>query len=230
VSDFRIVPAGDAAFTVEFAERIDPLVNAQAIALAGAVRAAAVIGVRDVVSTYRSVTVYFDPLKTEYRHLVARLETEARRPAGIVAPDGRLIRIPVCYGGAFGPDLSEVAAFGHVAEEEVIRLHASKPYRVFMLGFVPGFAYLGLVEDQIAAPRRRTPRVRVPSGSVGIAGAQTGVYPTETPGGWQLVGRTPIKPFDPSRREPFLMQPGDAVQFYSIDPAEFDRLQLGARG
>jgi inhibitor of KinA len=230
VSDFRIVPAGDAAFTIEFAERIDPLVNAQAIALAGAVRAAAVIGVRDVVSTYRSVTVYFDPLKTEHRHLVARLETEARRPAGTVAPDGRLVRIPVCYGGAFGPDLSDVAAFGHVAEEEVIRLHASKPYRVFMLGFVPGFAYLGLVDDQIAAPRRRTPRVRVPSGSVGIAGAQTGVYPTETPGGWQLVGRTPIKPFDPSRREPFLMQPGDAVQFYPIDLAEFDRLQLGERG
>jgi inhibitor of KinA len=230
VSDFRIVPAGDAAFTVEFAERIDPLVNAQAIALAGAVRAAAVSGVRDVVSTYRSVTVYFDPLKTEYWHLVARLETEARRPAGTAAPDGRLVRIPVCYGGAFGPDLSEVAAFGHVAEDEVIRLHASKPYRVFMLGFVPGFAYLGLVEDQIAAPRRRTPRVRVPSGSVGIAGAQTGVYPTETPGGWQLVGRTPIKPFDPSRHEPFLMQPGDAVQFYPIDPSEFDRLQIGERG
>jgi inhibitor of KinA len=140
------------------------------------------------------------------------------------------VRIPVCYGGEFGPDLSAVAAFGHVAEEEVIRLHASTPYRVFMLGFVPGFAYLGLVDDQIAAPRRATPRVRVPRGSVGIAGAQTGVYPAETPGGWQLVGRTPVKPNDPIRKEPFLMQPGDVVQFYAIDRAEFDRLQLGKPG
>lgn len=229
MSDFRIVPAGDAACTVEFAERIDPLVNLQAIALAGAVRAAAVAGVRDVVPTYRSVTVYFDPLRTEYQHLVARLETEAQRPGGTATTDRHPVRIPVCYGGEFGPDLSEVAAFGHIAEDEVIRLHASKPYRVFMLGFVPGFAYLGLVDDQIAAPRRRMPRVRVPRGSVGIAGAQTGVYPVETPGGWQLVGRTPVKPFDPSRREPFLMQPGDTVQFYPIDRAEFDRLQPSAQ-
>jgi inhibitor of KinA len=229
VSDFRIVPAGDAALTVEFDDRIDPAVNAQAIALAGAVRAAAVTGVRDVVPTYRSVTVYFDRLKTDYDNLVSRLETDARRRVETATTDRQPVRIPVCYGGEFGPDLSAVAAFGHVAEEEVIRLHASTPYRVFMLGFVPGFAYLGLVDDQIAAPRRRMPRVRVPRGSVGIAGAQTGVYPVETPGGWQLVGRTPVKPFDPSRREPFLMQPGDTVQFYPIDRAEFDRLQPSAQ-
>ncbi len=109
------------------------------------------------------------------------------------------MRIPVCYGGELGPDLAAVAAFAKAGEDEVVRLHASATYRVFMLGFVPGFAYLGIVDDRIAMPRRSTPRVRVPSGSVGIAGVQTGIYPAETPGGWQLIGRTPLKPFDPSR-------------------------------
>jgi inhibitor of KinA len=117
-----------------------------------------------------------------------------------------------------------VAAFAGLSEDEVVGVHSGGIYRVFMLGFVPGFAYLGMVDQRIAMPRQSTPRVRVPAGSVGIAGVQTGIYPAETPGGWQLVGRTPVKPFDPARAEPFLMKAGDAVQFYPISPAEFDRL------
>jgi len=129
----------------------------------------------------------------------------------------------VCYGGDLGPDLPQVAAFANLPEDDVIRLHSSATYRVFMLGFVPGFAYLGLVDQRIAMPRHATPRVRVPLGSVGIAGVQTGIYPAETPGGWQLIGRTRVRPFDPSRAEPFLMKAGDAVEFYAIDRAEYDR-------
>jgi inhibitor of KinA len=133
--------------------------------------------------------------------------------------------VPVCYAGEFGPDLAEVAAFAAVSEAEAVRLHTSRMYRVFMLGFVPGFAYMGIVDAHIAAPRLSTPRVRVPAGSVGIAGVQTGIYPVSTPGGWRIIGRTPLKPFDLSRREPALFKPGDAVQFYAIDPEEYARFE-----
>jgi inhibitor of KinA len=219
----RIVPAGDSAIIVEFEERIDPAINARAIALAESLQAAAMSGVRDVVPTYRSVAVFFDPLRTNYDALVARVERDAVQADQEPARQREPIRIPVCYGGDLGPDLAEVGAFGGISEREVIALHTAATYRVFMLGFVAGFAYMGTVDARIAAPRHSTPRLRVPLGSVGIAGVQTGVYPAETPGGWQLIGRTPLKPFDPARKEPFLMKAGDAVQFYAIDRAEYDR-------
>jgi inhibitor of KinA len=223
VSAFRIVPAGESALIVEFEERIDPAVNARAIACAGAIQAAGLAGVRDVVPTYRSVAVYFDPLRTDGDALIARLERVAEQPPPSSAMRRDPVRIPVCYGGELGPDLAGVAGFAGLSEAEVTRIHADRPYRVFMLGFVPGFAYLGIVDQRIAMPRRASPRVRVPVGSVGIAGVQTGVYSAQTPGGWQLIGRTPLMPFDPSRADPFLMQAGDAVQFYPIDRAEYDR-------
>lgn len=223
MSHCRIVPAGDSALIVEFEERIDPAINARAIALADSLEAAAIAGVRDVVPTYRSVAVFFDPLRTNYDTLLERIERDAGRPAPDAARQAEPLRIPVCYGGDLGPDLGAVAAFGGISADEVIALHASATYRVFMLGFVPGFAYMGIVNARIAAPRHSTPRVRVPAGSVGIAGVQTGIYPAETPGGWQLIGRTPIKPFDANRAQPFLMKAGDAVRFYAIDRAEYGR-------
>jgi inhibitor of KinA len=222
-NSYRIVPAGDAALIVEFEERIDPLVNARAIACAEGIQAANVPGVRDVVPTYRSVAVYFDPLQTDYDALIAVLEREAGQPPTAPSVARTPLRIPVCYGGDLGPDLAAVAAFAGIEESDVVRLHAGETYRVFMLGFVPGFAYLGIVDRRIAMPRHATPRVRVPAGSVGIAGAQTGIYSADTPGGWQLIGRTPLKPFDADRREPFLMRAGDAVQFFAIDRAEYAR-------
>jgi inhibitor of KinA len=223
VSDYRVVPAGDSAIVVEFEERIDPGVNARTIAFAEAIQAAQIAGVRDVVPTYRSIAIYFDPLRTDSAALIAHVEREGARPAPRSAAERTPIRIPVCYGGDLGPDLAAVAAFGAMTEDEVVRVHAAATYRVFMLGFVPGFAYLGIVDARIAMPRQSTPRVRVPTGSVGVAGVQTGIYPAETPGGWQLIGRTPIRPFDPARAEPFLMRAGDAVQFFPITRAEFDR-------
>ena len=223
MSAFRIVPAGDSAVIVEFEERIDPAVNARTIACAEAILAAGLSGVRDVVPTYRSVAVYFDPLHTDHGALIACLERDAARPPAPSTDTRAPVRIPVCYGGDLGPDLAGVAAFAGMPEADVARTHAGGSYRVFMLGFVPGFAYLGIVDQRIAMPRRSTPRVRVPAGSVGIAGVQTGVYSAETPGGWQLIGRTPLKPFDPARADPFLMKAGDAVQFYPIDRGEYDR-------
>jgi len=225
----RVVPAGDSALVVEFEARIDAAVNARAIQLADALQAARLPGVLDVVPTFRSVAIYFDPLHTNGDALFARVEAEAAKPSTDLDTDRRAVRIPVCYGGEFGPDLSAVAAFSHMDEAEVVATHTARTYRAFMVGFVPGFAYLGIVDDRIAMPRRETPRVRVPVGSVGIAGVQTGIYPMETPGGWQLVGRTPLKPFDPDRAEPFLLKAGDAVQFYAIDRDQFLAIERGDR-
>jgi inhibitor of KinA len=212
--DFRIVTAGDSAVFVEFEECIDAEVNGRVVALAEAIDAERIGGVRDVVPTFRSVAIYFDPLRTDFDRLSERLERAAADARPAVTTAREPIRIPVWYGGGFGPDLQEVARYAGMTEAEVIARHAAPVYRVFMLGFVPGFAYMGTVDPRIAAPRRATPRLRVPSGSVGIAGGQTGIYPSETPGGWQLIGRTLLKPFDPSRAVPFLLKAGDAVKFH----------------
>ena len=224
MSTFQIVPVGDATLVVEFEERIDPAVNARAVATADVLRSASIAGVRDVVPTYRSVAVYFDPLLTDHSELMRRLEEAAAEPPAENRRDHALIRVPVCYGGDFGPDLKDIAAFAQATEAEVVELHTARTYRVFMLGFMPGFAYMGMVDPRIAVPRREVPRVRVPRGSVCIAGVQTSVHPVDAPSGWHLIGRTPVRPFDRLRPDPFLMKPADQVQFYSIDRQEFARL------
>jgi inhibitor of KinA len=219
----RFVPVGDSAILVEFGDRIDPAINARCIAVAESVRASAPAGVRDVVPTFRSVAVYFDPLQVDYARLLEQLQraaAEARMPPSTPA---QTHHVPVCYGGEFGPDLAAVAAYARLTEDETIARHATRTYRVFMLGFVPGFAYMGVVDEQIAAPRRETPRARVAAGAVGIAGLQTGIYPTDTPGGWQVIGRTPLRLFDARHAKPSLFRPGDAVQFFSIPRNEWDR-------
>jgi inhibitor of KinA len=220
---FRILPAGDAALVVTLPERIDPALNAWCIALSRALTSGLGTVVRDVVIGYCSVTVYFDPLKVD----VAWLEGEIRDYAGAVdvesVAEGALVDVPVCYGGDLGPDLGAVAAFAACSEAEVIELHAGREYRVYMVGFVPGFAYMAEVDAKIAAPRRASPRTAVPFGSVAIAGGQTGVYPAVTPGGWNIIGRTPLAPYDPDRQEPFLFRAGDRVQFRPIAHQEFLR-------
>lgn len=223
MTGYRIVQAGDSALLLEFEERIDPAVNARAIACASAIEGAGLAGVRDVVPTYRSVAIYFDPLHTDGDALVERITREAGRDDAPASVNTSPIPIPVCYGGDLGPDLPAVAEIAKMPVDDVVRLHVRPVYRVFMVGFVPGFAYLGIVDERLAMPRHTTPRVRVPAGSVAIAGVQTGIYPAETPGGWQLIGRTPVKPFDPSREMPFLLKAGDAVQFYPIDRQQFDK-------
>jgi KipI family sensor histidine kinase inhibitor len=221
---YRLVAAGDSVLVVEFEERVDPVVNARAIACARAIHQAGHPGVRDVVPTYRAVAVYFDPLRTDVASLGALLEQEAAKPAPAGVDARAAVEIPVCYGGTLGPDLAALARHADCTEEDVVRLHTSRIYRVYMLGFIPGFAYLGLVDEKIAMPRHATPRLKVPARSVGIAGRQTGVYPSESPGGWQLIGRTPLAPFDPARQRPFLLHAGDAVKFVAISPREYGRL------
>lgn len=211
----RMRHAGDALMLIEFEATISPAVNRRAVALAAVIRAAQVPGVRDVVPAYASVGVHVDPLRFDAAALDAVVSHgwDCAEAGDVPA---RMIEIPVCYGGAFGPDLADVAAFAGCAEAEVIARHAAGRYRVYMLGFLPGFAYLGGVDPAIAMPRRTSPRTVVPAGSVGIAGLQTGVYPCESPGGWHLIGRTPAVMFDVARETPALLAPGDVVRFVPL--------------
>jgi KipI family sensor histidine kinase inhibitor len=210
----QIVPIGDCCLSVVFEERIDPSVNARCVALAADLRRRTLTGVRDVVPAYHTVTVYFDPRQVR-RSVLQRLLEEAAVSVATseTSAESDPVSISVTYGGEAGPDLASVAAFARGSEEDVIRLHTATVYRVYMLGFLPGFAYLGSVDHRIAAPRLDTPRLRVPAGSVGIAGAQTGIYPCETPGGWRIIGRTSVKLFDASRDQPSMLRAGDRVRF-----------------
>ena len=221
----RVAPAGDAALVIEWPALIDPAVNDRARSLAQALTRRWGAVLRDVVIGYCTVTVYFDPARVDGRWLESEVESLAERTDEFSSPAGGMVNIPVCYEGEFAPDLPEVAAFAGCAPEEVVALHSGREYLVFMVGFVPGFAYMGEVDPRIAAPRRATPRTAVPQGSVAIAGGQTGIYPSVTPGGWNIVGRTPLKPFDSGRREPLLMQSGDRVRFMPISRDEFDRMR-----
>jgi inhibitor of KinA len=220
----RIAPAGDSALLVEFAQKIDERINARAIALAERLRRRCGTAVRDAVVGYATLTLYYDPLVVDGEWM----EAEVRESAAVMEDSnivpGATVDVPVCYGGEFALDIADVAAFGRCTQEEVIALHAAIPYRVFMIGFVPGFAYMAAVDRRIAAPRRVTPRLAVPAGAVAIAGGQTGIYPIVTPGGWNIIGRTPLKPYDAERRKPFLLQPGDTVKFRPVSRAEYERM------
>lgn len=211
----RTREAGDSALLLELDAVIDPAVNARAIGIAAAVAGKRLAGVRDVIPAYRSVAVHFDPLATDVEALTKAVRDAA--DSAPAAPEGALVEVPVSYGGEEGPDLPDVAAFAGLSIENVIERHSSIEYRVFMLGFLPGFAYMASVDETIAAPRKATPRTRVPGGSVGIAGRQTGIYPRPSPGGWQLIGRTSLPVFDPSREPASIFAPGDRVKFVA-DP------------
>ena len=219
-----MVPAGDAALVLEFAQRIDPAINDRCSALATALRARWAAILRDVVVGYCTVTVYFDPLHVDAAWLESEMEVAAAQTVEGISDSGTLVEVPVCYEGELAPDLQDVAAYGGCSSEEVIAFHTAGHYRVYMVGFVPGFAYLAEVDPRIRAPRRATPRTAVPAGSVAVAGGQTGIYPAVTPGGWNIIGRTPVRPYDAGRPEPLLFHPGDTVRFLRISRAEFDRV------
>jgi inhibitor of KinA len=214
----KIRQCGDSMLLVELEPVIDPVVNERAILLASRIRSRQARGVRDIAPGYSTVGVHFDPIQTDLAALEHAIETEYASLATIGAiADRRVVEIPVIYGGDRGPDLEAVAGFAGCSLTEVIARHSQCTYRVYMLGFVPGFAYMGRVDPSIGAPRRRVPRERVPAGSVGIAGLQTGVYPVDSPGGWQLIGHTTTVMFDPNRAQPSLLSAGDLVRFV---PAE----------
>ncbi|MCG0238848.1 MAG: 5-oxoprolinase subunit PxpB [Firmicutes bacterium] len=219
----KVLPCGDQAALVRLGEGVDPEVNRRVHRLAAALGQRRHPAVREVVPGYDSLLVEYDPLRLRWADLL-RLIEEAAGAGEDGEATGRVVEIPVLYGGEAGPDLPWVAEQTGLSPEEVIRRHAAGRYRVYCLGFSPGFPYLGSLDPALRVPRLPDPRPRVPAGSVGIAGDQTGIYPAETPGGWRLIGRTPLRLFDPWREEPFLLRPGDEVRFVPVDPAAFQRL------
>lgn len=212
----RILPVGEAAFTVEFGDAVDEALNRQVHALDAVLRVRPAPGLVETVPTYRSLLVMYDPQVSQADAMRAALTDALSMLATADLPAGRLVEIPVRYGGESGPDLADVAAHCGMTAQAVIELHAQPVYTVAMLGFAPGFAYLLGLPEALATPRLATPRLRVPPGSVGIAGAQTGVYALETPGGWRIIGRTELTLFDPTREAPFFLHAGDRVRFVPL--------------
>ena len=223
-----ILPVGDAAVLIEFGDSIDPDVNDRVYAYAQSVTAEEIDGVEELVPTYRSLLVQYDLLQATYEEVATRLgelTDVGVGPADSPDRDNVHVHIPVAYGGEFGPDLEDVADHNGLASQEVIGIHSGTAYRVFMLGFAPGFPYLGGMDERIACPRLQTPRVRVPAGSVGIAESQTGVYPNDSPGGWRIIGRTPVKLFDPGAEPPAAILPGSRVIFEPVSEAEYRSIE-----
>lgn len=224
----RILTAGEQGLVVEFANCIEANINKQVHRLRNILLQQNQGEIKEIVPTYRSLLVYFEPMLITREQLadrVTRLISEAADDDSGVAV-GKVISIPVCYGGEFGPDIGFVAQHNGITEAEVIKIHTSVPYLVYMLGFTPGFPYLGGMSERIATPRLQQPRTCIPAGSVGIAGSQTGFYPVESPGGWQLIGRTPIKAFNPKAENPFLFAAGDYLQFQPITVSEYEEIAV----
>ncbi len=216
-------PCAESALLVELGEGIDPAVNRRVHALARALGAARRPGVIALNPSYRSLFVQYDPRRCSYEELVTAVEA-CLEDGGEEVPAGAEVEIPVCYGGDLGPDLDEVARRCGLSAAGVVARHAAPAYPVYLVGFTPGFPYLGGLDPALVTPRRATPRERVPAGSVAIADRQAGIYPIESPGGWQLLGRTPLRLFDLARDPPFLVTAGTTVRFRPIDRGEYERL------
>jgi inhibitor of KinA len=225
----RFLPAGDRGLVVEFGDTVDRGLSGAVLQLQSALRAAALPGVVETVPTFRSLMVYFDPLATGRAALERLIEGLAERPAETAATR-TLWRLPACYEPEFAPDLAEVAERTGLSPAEVVELHAGTRFHVYMIGFLPGFPYLGDLPPQLALPRRADPRVRVPAGSIAIATGLSAIYPHESPGGWHLIAATPVCLFDATLARPALLAPGDAVVFEPIAAAEFAAIKEAAAG
>lgn len=215
----KFLPAGDAALVAELGDEISPEINRKVRSLSRGLERGGIPGVFDFLPTYRSVLVFYDPLALSAAELQDGLIRLLESPDEAAESAPQVAHIPVLYGGDMGPDIGFVARHAGVSEQEVIRLHSGGRYLVYMMGFSPGFAYLGGLDERLATPRLQSPRAEIPAGAVGIAEAQTGVYPVASPGGWQLIGRTPLKLFDPDREPPALLAAGDYVRFVPLDNA-----------
>ena len=209
----RIVPLGDSTVLVQLGDEIDLTINRRVHALATLIITSPMNGVIEVVPAYATLLVHYDPLLLSFAQMKAQLHTQISQMEEIESRKPRRIKVPVRYGGELGPDLEFVASHCGLRVEDVIRIHSEKIYTVYMMGFTPGYPYMGKLNDALIMPRLETPRTRVPAGTVAIAGSQTGIYSIESPGGWQLIGWTPLKLFDLESGSPFLFSPGDEVKF-----------------
>ncbi|MFC4767921.1 5-oxoprolinase subunit PxpB [Effusibacillus consociatus] len=222
VSYVELIPLGDSAVIVQLGQTIHLETHRKVKTLAAYLDQHPIPGMVEYVPAFTTVTVFYDPLRTSYKVICSVLEEIVSELGDTLDAEPRAVEIPVCYGGEFGPDLEFVAEHNGLTPDEVIDIHSNGEYLVYMIGFAPGFPYLGGMSERIAAPRRESPRLSIPAGTVGIAGSQTGVYPIGTPGGWQLIGRTPLALFRPNENPPSLLQAGDIVRFRPISREEYD--------
>jgi KipI family sensor histidine kinase inhibitor len=220
----RFRTAGDRGLLVEYGDLIDPAVNNKVRSMAIVMEDDPLKGVIETIPTYRSLLIIYDPGMTNPVELEKMLEKLEARLGEIKIPPPRTVEIPVCYGSDFGPDIETVADTNQLTVAQVIELHSEPEYLIYMVGFTPGFPFMGGLSEKLHTPRLETPRTLVPEGSVGIANNQTGIYPVASPGGWQLIGRTPVKLFAPGRKNPFLYQAGDRIKFKPISAAEYTHL------
>lgn len=231
MNEIQFYPLGDRAITVQLGTSADMKVHNKVRGLVKYLEDHPLPGMIELVPGFTTVTVFYDPMELlclgqaaqPYEQIRAALERIVFN-SYMISEEPGVITIPVCYGGEFGPDLQEVAKFTGMTPKEVIALHAGRSYTVYMIGFAPGFPYLGGMSEKLAVPRRSSPRLVIAAGSVGIGGKQTGIYPLESPGGWQIIGRTPVRLFHPLREQPSLLQAGDIIRFQSISREEYESL------
>ena len=221
----KYLVTGDRALVMEFGNSISEEINSRIRSVGIAIEKSGINGITEIVPTYRSLMVHYDPMVIEYDVLLEKLAALEEQLESVELPSPCTYEIPTLYGGEFGPDMENVAKHNELTKEQVIEIHTSRDYLIYMLGFTPGFPYLGGMDERIATPRLKIPRTRIDAGSVGIASAQTGVYPIDSPGGWQLIGRTPIKLYDPYRENPILLKAGNYIRFIRIDREEYDRIK-----
>ncbi|MCK8825410.1 5-oxoprolinase subunit PxpB [Fuchsiella alkaliacetigena] len=223
----KFLPAGDRALVMELGAEVSPVINRKIRNLSLGIRKQGIKGIEELLPTYRSILINYNPLLIQRRELIRELKKIEKSISDFNLPQPKLVEIPICYGGEYGLDLEYVAQYNNLSPIEVIELHSAEEYLIYMLGFTPGFAYLGGLAEQIATPRLKEPRVEIPAGSVGIAGQQTGIYPISSPGGWQLIGRTPLKLFDPQRQIPILegIKAGNYLKFIPITEVKYEEIK-----
>ena len=221
----KLLTAGDSSILLQFGNTIDPAINRKIAATVQLMREQHINGVTDVIPAFCSLLINYDPRVISYEQIKGRMEALVKIDVSAGNTRKRVFEIPVCYGGEYGPDIQNIADHAGMSVEEVIQIHTSRDYLIYMLGFLPGFTYLGGLDERIHTPRLANPRIRIPAGSVGSGGSQTGIYPMDSPGGWQLMGMTPVKTYDPDREVPILVEAGDYIRFVAIDEDEFHRIK-----
>jgi len=221
----KYLNSGDSALNIEFGNSISEEINKKIRAMTLALENQNIAGIVELVPTYRSLMVHYNPLMLSCEELINLCGEIEKGLDNIELSAPEVIEIPTMYGGEYGPDIENVASHNNLTLEEVIRIHTSSEYLIYMLGFTPGFSYLGGMDKTIATPRLQSPRTKIPGGSVGIAGEQTGIYPIASPGGWQLIGRTPVELFNPKRENPILLKAGNYIKFKSITEEEYIIIQ-----